>query len=228
MSSSTTILKSTDVAKFTAINVNMNTCTFADIFAVEYNVFVKFLGFDFRTDLVAALANYSAAPNYNAATTYDADTAVKYKGRYYISLEENTGIEPNTAGKWKLAPRFDTSTDCGAKYEAFFCDFLGPYLANCLLDAKVAFIWSQIHDVGAIQYNGASYSSTDDNAYTRLKRAISNDIRVRLDNLKHHLTKNYAADACFANFLDFTGSEDCNTLEEPGGKNRTYGGWNFG
>lgn len=227
MSSETTILRSTDIVKFTAINVNMNTCTFADIFAVEYNLFVKFLGFDFRADLVAQLADYSAVSDYNAATTYAIDDIVKYQGKYYKSLAANTGVEPNTAGKWELAPRFDTSNACGAKYEPFFCDFLGPYLANCLLDAKLGFIWSQVHDVGTIQYNGASYSSTDDNAYTRLKRAISNDIRVRLDNLKHHLNNTYKEDSCFENFLDFTGAEDCDTIDRPGSKNTTYGGWKF-
>lgn len=225
--SNKTILQSTDIAKFTAINVNMNTCTFADIFAVEYNVFVKFLGYDFRADLVNALVDYSATPEYSPTTAYVLNDVVKYQGKYYTSLEANTGVDPNTAGKWSLAPRFDTSTTCGAKYEDFFCDFLGPYLANCLLDAKVAFIWSQIHDVGTIQYNGASYSSTDDNAYTRLKRAISNDIRVRLDNLKYHLNAEHKEDACFSNFLDFTEADNCDTMEKPGSKNRTYGGWNF-
>lgn len=227
MSSTTTILKSTDIVRFTGINVNMNTCTFEDIYPVEYNVFVKFLGFDFYTDLLAALADYSGADEYDSGATYPTDTVVKYKGRFYKALEENTGVDPNTAGKWELAPRFDPGAACGTKYEAFFCDFLGPYLANCLLDSKVAFIWTQIHDAGAIQFNGASYSAIEDGAYTRLKRAISNDIRVRLDNLKHHLKDQYEDDDCFKNFLDFTGQDDCEGIEAPGGKNETYGGWRF-
>jgi hypothetical protein len=224
MSNQQTITQSTDVALFTGINVNMNTWTFKDIFSLEYHVFQKYLGKDFYTDLKAQLQDYSTAPEYQAGTTYPLGTTVKYKGKYYTSLEATDSL-PTNITSWSLATRFDTSKDCGAKYELFFCDFLGPYLATTLLQNKLPYIWTQIHDSGVLQYQGASYSTSDSEEYTRLKNAVSADIRIRWENIEYYLAA-FEDDTCFNNFLPFTKNTNCEK-EAPGRAPNKQGWYRF-
>jgi len=211
------------------VNVNITTCTFREIYNVEFYEARNRLGYDFWQAMITALADYSAEPEYVAGTSYTADDIVKYQGVYKIALVDTDAV-PSVSTDWGNAPRFTGS--CADTYESLFCDFLAPYLANKVLADRLPYIWTQIRDTGVVQINGQQLDSVSSDDYTRLQRAIHSNANRAWGNLKWFMAQDTSEEnACFAEWPGYEtqgcgcGESSCRVCNTD---RKRVGGYSFG
>lgn len=199
-----TIINPTEVIYFSNVRLNFNPCTFREVFQIEYQEARTCLGIDFYNDLIAALADYSAAPAYEAGTSYLAGEVVRFKGIYYQALVDTSEL-PTVATEWEPAPKFTGA--CADQYNDFFCDFLAPYLAFTILAIRIPYVRTQATDLGIIEFSGMQYEPAEADQYQRLLHAIDRDRAMAWNNLVFHLEQDLSEDPCFANYKGFEENE---------------------
>lgn len=223
-----TLLVPKDVVQFTGVNVNITTCTFRELYNIEFYEARKCIGYDFWLAMVAALADYSADAEYVAGNSYLTGDIVKYQGVYKIALQDTIAV-PTLSTDWEDAPRFAGA--CATAYDGLFCDFLGPYLAHKVLADRLPYIWTQIRDTGVLTFNGQQFETADSSGLTRLQTAVHKDAAVALGNLKYYMALDASeANTCFAEWPEYDddscgcNSSTCNTCNPK----RRVGGYSFG
>ena len=219
------IINPAEVAPFLGIKLPFNPCDFRGAFNIELREFRKCLGVDFRDDLIAQLADYSAVDEYDPDDApYALDALVKFEGTYYKSLTAGNTDLPSVKTKWSKAPKFSE-----AKYEELYCYFLGPYLAASILARRIPFIISQISDEGILEYNGSEYKSSDTHAIERLQKAVYAERQIVFENLDNWLTSDpQDEDSVFENYPGNQNNSDCETTECKTNGRPTYGQWRVG
>jgi len=207
------------------MKLNSNPCSFRDLFQIEFREARNCLGVDFWNDIKAALADHSAEPAYESGTTYNAGDIVKFEGIYYEATTTTTAI-PTVASDWEEAPKFTGA--CAEKYDDFYCDFLGPYLAFTVLSVRLPYLRNVATDIGVIQYEGNRYEPAEMKEYRSLQHAIDRDREIAWKNMVYELEENQKEETCFANYKGFLEDEECKEDDECSPTRNRSGVYRFG
>lgn len=204
-----TLIQPRDVPKYTSMQLPGNPCTFREIFHIEVYEFRHSMGDAYRKTLLAAMVDYSDAQLYDDETNYSLGDIVTYwineSLQVYRALATTDAI-PTTITDWELAPIFEDG-DCQETYTEFYCDYLAPYLAYCVLIKKLPSLVAIISDKGILQFNGLSYQPADQSSVASLKAALESERLMIYSNMVAWL-KSDQDNACFSG-IDFGTSEDC-------------------
>lgn len=205
-----------EVVEYTAVKLAFNTCTFRDIWTVEYNQADLCLGLDFLDDMIGALSDYSAATTWTTGSSYDTDEVVKHRGIYYQATGDGITSQPGTnSTDWIHAPKF-ADGDCKDKYLEAWEGYLGPYLCWTILEEQLPFIRRQISDRGVLEVDGDKYNTSSDEEFTILKHALNRRRYLSWKNWKTWINLDANKNLnCFSNYKPFVNNgEEC---PRPGG-----------
>lgn len=187
------------------LGLDDNICELRTIKQMEFNEFMLCLGLDFYADLADAQADYSTAIEYNNATAYIVNDVVIYNSLYYKSLEAQTGVIPSTKNKWVLADKF---TDADLEY--LWCEFLGPYIAQVILNNRLPYIWRSITPQGLVKLKGGEYEHTSREGLSVMQKAVLKDKEITYENLEAYILLCAKEDTYGGAFDNFTALlDDC-------------------
>ena len=177
------MIRPEDVARWTPIELGFNPCTFRELAKIEEWQVINCLGMELRAAMLAGQADYSEVTEY-VAGEYQEGAVVLWRGGYRKALVV-TSRTPDVVTDWADAPRFDPAGECAATWEAFFCDYLGPWLAWVVLSERLPYIATQVRDTG-IQY-GQNRVAMAGESYDTLERAIFRDSDRALELMRYRL-----------------------------------------
>lgn len=131
------------VKRYARTDQHLTACGDADIIEVERIEFLGCLGWDFYQELLANEPDYSSAATW-APGSYAEGDVVKYRGYYKIATTATTQ-EPNGA-EWENAPTFEEPL-----FETMWCEYLGRYLALCVVRNDLAGHMVKVSDKGIVR-----------------------------------------------------------------------------
>jgi len=199
-----TICKPSDVIQFAPVKLDFNPCTFRELYNIEIEQARKCFG-GLYDDMLAALADYSAAPAYVAGTSYNAGNIVSFTAnsqRLYYEALVNTSAIPTLATDWKEAPRF--TGGCAESFDDLFCMYYGPYMAHTVLAMRMPYIYTRISDAGIVRYQDNNNTEADDKAYSRLQNAVFRDRDSIFKNFEAYMALDAQKEnLCFENYKGY-------------------------
>lgn len=222
MASKKTLMTPAEVVQFSGLKLTAAPCDLRELYQIEYSEARNRIGITLYDAMIEALADYSAAPEWTEGT-YNTGDVVKYKGRYYeVIADPTTTNVPTVATAWKVADKF--TGDCAEVYEDLFCNYMAPFLANAVVQSRLPYIYSQIHNVGVINVSAGEYESVNRDQYKDLLTAVIRDKEVAYANMAYFLSLDENAESeCLK-----TSTNDCSD-EKTGREQQARGGeYRFG
>ena len=202
------LITNSEIKQFMGLDHDLEICSDAQRFRYEHKEFKDCLGSTFYSTLKTALATYDDYSTYLDATTYAINDVVEYNGTLYIAKVETVGVPPSNITNWKSAPKFDAAATCD--YEEFYCHYLGPYLAHCIVRARLPYLRSILTNEGLVQVDKEGLQKASKDAYATLADRISTDIDLLYGMLVTYIKDNNST-GCFDTSLIITNDcgDDC-------------------
>lgn len=158
------------------------------------NEFNECLGFDYRGELEADLADYTDAQKY-AVGNYAEKDIVIFEGIYYEALRA-TSSSPNNSEDWKTAPKFLTTC-----IENFWCKYLGRYLSLKVFRNSITPNSIRLSDNGLTARFGDNFRDAKTSETSAYVNWLDSQIEMVGSNMKKYVAREKEKDApCFENF----------------------------
>jgi hypothetical protein len=193
------LIRYNEVIRYSRINENIPSCDIANICIWEENEFRRCLGISFYKILKNDVISYSGVDKW-VNEPYSQGAIVDYEGVIYQAMV-NTSLSPESNVDWKLAPKFND-----ADYEAFWCKYLAPYLANVIIKASLPRMHSYLTAIGIQKRNSRDSEPVNDKEYAIIQRSYENEI-----------------DVIYGLMLDFVANDDTGKFGEFGIKKEVCG-----
>ncbi len=184
-------------------------CELSDIFQTEEWEFRNCLGLELYDKMLDAMVDYCNVPAW-VSQNYSIGVVVRNAGTFWISKRGGTNTEPLIENEyWSLAPKFDSTADCGCDPEAdvkcgvlyndIWCRYLARYLSLKLAKITIPRVAINATGNGVVRATGNGMIPADANEIKYLIQGIETQAIQVFDNMMAWIKRTDRED-CFGEF----------------------------
>lgn len=210
-----TLLTEYEAVMYGRLEKSVPGCDLSDIAQIEQREFRNRLGWDFYQELLGDMHDYTdegewgVIQEWDVATNYPEGNYVLYDGAYWVADTDTIG-EPPPHTDWSLAQKF-----AEACFNTLFCDYLGRYLALCLIKNSTVPMAIQMKAAGIVQQMGDDFKPVSDKMVDKLQNWYGANISLVFENMHDWMIRVNDPDSddsqtCKGKFANYKGIKDIN------------------